>query len=120
VALVAWVPRGLPGRVDELVEPRAPLPDGVPLPSDWGRQAVARARLEPLLEELRLLTRTLPLRFPSPDSFFEALLRPHPLEPREREALRPELERVLASCNNRPPEVHVSARYLVALGRRAP
>jgi hypothetical protein len=27
---------------------------------------------------------------------------------------------VLASCNNRPPEVEVSARYLIALGRRAP
>jgi hypothetical protein len=34
--------------------------------------------------------------------------------------VRPDLERVLASCNNRPPEVEVSARYLIALGRRAP
>jgi SAM-dependent methyltransferase len=120
VALAAWVPRGLPGRVDELVEPHAPLPDGVPPPSDWGRQAVARARLEPLLEELQLLTSTVPLRFPSSESFLDALLRPQPLEPRERAALRPDLERLLASCNNRPPEVDVSARYLVALGRRAP
>jgi SAM-dependent methyltransferase len=120
VAMTAWVPRGLPGRVDELVEPYAPLPDGVPPPSDWGRQAVAGARLEPLLDELQLLTRTVPLRFPSPDSFFDALLRPLPLEPSDRDAMRPCLERVLASCNNRPPEVEVSARYLIALGRRAP
>jgi SAM-dependent methyltransferase len=120
VAVVAWVPRGLPGRVDELVAPYAPLPDGVSPPSDWGRQAVARARLEPLTDELQLLTRTVPLRFPEPDSFFDALLRPLPLGPDDRDAVRPRLERVLASCNNRPPEVDVSGRYLISLGRRAP
>jgi SAM-dependent methyltransferase len=120
VAIAAWVPRGLPGRVDELVEPYAPLPDGVLPPSEWGRQATARARLEPLLDELQLLTRTVPLRFPSPDSFFDALLRPLPLEPSDRDAIRPGLERLLASCNNRSRGVEVGARYLIALGRRAP
>jgi hypothetical protein len=117
VAIAAWVPRGLPGRIDELVEPYAPLPDGVAPPSEWGRQATARARLGPALDELQLLTRTVALRFPSPDSFFDALLRPLPLGPSDRDALRPRLERVLASCNNSPPEVEVSARYLIALGR---
>jgi SAM-dependent methyltransferase len=120
VALTAWVPRGLPGRLDELVEPLAPLPDGVQPPADWGLQSVARARLGPLLDELRLLTRTVQLRFPSPDAFLDALLRPLPLGPRERDSVRPDLERMLASCNNRPPEVEVDARYLVILGRRAP
>jgi SAM-dependent methyltransferase len=120
VAMTAWVPRGLPGRVDELVEPHAPLPDGVQPPADWGVQAVARARLESLLDELQLLTRTVQLCFPSPDSFFDSLLLPHPLGPRERESVRLDLEQVLASCNNRPPEVEVDARYLVILGRRAP
>src|ERR687895_1303097 len=28
VAVTAWIPRGLPGRLDELVEPLAPLPEG--------------------------------------------------------------------------------------------
>lgn len=117
VAIAAWIPRGLPGRLDELIEPYASLPDGVRPPSAWGVQAVARARLEPLVDELQLLTRTVPLRFPSPDAFFDALLRPLPLDRSERAALRVDLERVLASCNNRPPAVEVSARYLVALGR---
>jgi SAM-dependent methyltransferase len=120
LVVAAWVPRGLPGRVDELVEPYAPLPDGVRPPSDWGVQAVARARLEPLLDEVQLLTRTVPLRFPSPDAFFDALFRPLPLGREERDAVRSDLERVLASCNSRPPEVEVAARYLIALGRRAP
>jgi SAM-dependent methyltransferase len=118
VAIAAWVPRGLPGRLDELVAPYSPLPDGVRPSSDWGVQAVARARLEPHLDRLKLLTRTVPLRFPSPDAFFDALLQPLPLGPDERDALRPDLERVLASCNNRPPEVEVGARYLIALGAR--
>ena len=34
VALTAWVPRGLPGRLDELVEPLDPRPDGVRPPAD--------------------------------------------------------------------------------------
>jgi len=102
VAMTAWVPRGL--------QP----------PADWGVQSVARARLESLLDELQLLTRTVQLCFPSPDSFFDSLLLPYPLGPRERDSVRLDLEQVLASCNNRPPEVEVDARYLVIMGRRAP
>jgi SAM-dependent methyltransferase len=113
VALTAWVPKGLPGRLDELVV----LPDGVRPPGDWGVQAVVQQRLEPLLESLELRTRTVQLRFDSADAFFAALLRPHRIE---SEPARPWLERLLASCNNKPPPgVEVDARYLVALGRRA-
>jgi SAM-dependent methyltransferase len=111
VALTAWVPRGLPGRLDELV----PLPDGVPPPSDWGVQAVARRRLEPLLDGLELRTRTVRLSFPDADSFFAALLRPLEVDV---EALRPQLERLLESCNDAVAGVEVGGRYLLALGRR--
>ena len=45
VALAAWVPRGLPGRLDELVEPLDPRPDGVRPPADWGIQEVCDRRL---------------------------------------------------------------------------
>jgi SAM-dependent methyltransferase len=119
VALTAWVPRGLPGRLDELVA----LPDGVRPPSDWGVQAVARERLEPLLDGLELRTRTVQLRFEDADAFFAALLRPLDLD---AGAVRPWLDRLLASCNNAPPAfdgasraVEVDARYLVAIGRRS-
>jgi SAM-dependent methyltransferase len=118
VALAAWVPRGLPGRMDELVEPLAPLPDGVPRPDRWGVEAVARRRLGSLLEDLQLRTRTLPLRFDTPEAAFVALLRPHYLDEARREAVRPAFERLLTSCNNRPPAVEIDARYLVAVGRR--
>ncbi len=118
VALTAWIPRGLPGRMDELVERFAPLPDGVPQPDRWGVEEVARRRLGPLLEDLQLRTRTLPLRFDSPDALFDALVRAHPLDEMDREALRPRFERLLSSCNSAAPAVEIDARYLVMVGRR--
>jgi SAM-dependent methyltransferase len=111
LALTAWVPKGLPGRLDELLD----LPEGVRPPADWGVQSVVRRRLEPLLGELELRTRTVSLSFPDADAFFEALLRP---ERREAGALRPQLVRLLASCNNGIGTVEVDARYLLAVGRR--
>jgi SAM-dependent methyltransferase len=116
VAVTAWIPRGLPGRLDELVEPHVPLPDGVPRPDRWGVEAVMRERLGPVLERLQLRTRTLPLRFDSAEAAFDALLRPYPLDEAQLEALRPGFDSLLASCNNRPPAVEVDARYLVAVG----
>jgi SAM-dependent methyltransferase len=125
VALTAWVPRGLPGRLDELVEAEAPLPDGVRSPADWGVQAVVRQRLEPLLEPFELRTRTVRLAFADADALFEALLRPAPLDVDQRAAIRPAFDDLLASCNNAPPPpddaprpVEIDARYLIALGRR--
>jgi SAM-dependent methyltransferase len=118
VALTAWIPRGLPGRMDELVEPFAPLPDGVPQADRWGVEEVARRRLGPLLEDLQLRTRTLPLRFDSPAAAFDTLVRAHPLDEQDREALLPRFERLLGSCNSAAPAVEIDARYLVAVGRR--
>jgi SAM-dependent methyltransferase len=118
VALAAWIPRGLPGRMDELVAPFAPLPDGVPQPDRWGVEEVVRRRLGPLLEDLQVRTRTLPLRFDSADAAFDAMVRQHPLDSEQRGALRPAFERLLGSCNNRPPAVDVDARYLAVVGRR--
>ncbi len=119
VGLTAWVPRGLPGRLDELVEALAPLPTGVRSPQEWGRQEVVRRRLSRALEDVELRLRTISLRFESADALFETLLAPTPLTAAQREALRPDLDRLLASCNDAPaPAVALSARYLVALGRR--
>jgi SAM-dependent methyltransferase len=113
VGLTAWAPKGLPGRLDELLE----RPEGVPAPSDWGRHEVATRRLDPLLEGLELRTRTVQLGFESPDALFRALLRPHDLG----SAHRPALDRLLASCNNHTGGgVEIDARYLVAVGRRRP
>lgn len=118
VALTAWVPRGLPGRLDELVEDVEPLPDGVLWPSAWGREAAVRRRLGPLLEDLELRTRTLRMSWPSATRAFEVLTAPYWLDEYKLAALRPAFDRLLASCNDRPPEVELNARYLIVTGRR--
>src|SRR5918996_1193588 len=43
VILTAWIPRGLPGRLDEIAHDLE-SPPGVPSPSEWGVQAGARDR----------------------------------------------------------------------------
>jgi SAM-dependent methyltransferase len=118
VGIAAWTPRGLPGRMDELVEPYDPLPDGVPSPERWGVESVARRRLAPLLEDVQLRSRTLPLRFDSAEEAFDALVRAQPGGEEHREALRPGFDGLLASCNTALEAVEIDARYLVVVGRR--
>jgi SAM-dependent methyltransferase len=118
VALAAWVPRGLPGRMDELVDSVEPRPRGAPRPSGWGVEAVVRRRLERLLEQLEVRTRTLTLSFPSAEAAFASFALAHVLDDHQRARLRPAFDRVLASCNNLPPSVQIDARYLVAIGVR--
>ena len=108
VAITAWVPKGLPGRLDELLD----RPEGIRPPSDWGRQEVMRARFEPLLEDLELRTRTVQLRFPG------------------RRRARGGARSARGACGSGstacwPPAttlvegVEIDARYLLASGRRA-
>jgi len=115
VVLAAWVPRGLPGRLPELVEAVDPLPEGVPSSGAWGRADRAETRLAPHLEELELRTCVLSLRFGSADACFNALA-PSTLDAAQRAALRPDFDRLLASANNRPPAVELDARYLLVSG----
>jgi SAM-dependent methyltransferase len=99
VALTAWTPDSLPGRVEDLV----PRPDGVRSPTDWGRDEIARRRLEPILEGVTIQTRTIVLSLPSEDELLAAFLRPHGLD--DAPGLR--------GCG-----AEVSARYLLIRGRR--
>jgi SAM-dependent methyltransferase len=118
VALAAWTPRRLPGGLDELAEPLGVRPTGVPKPSAWGTEPVARRRVEGLLEDLGVRTRVLRLSFKSADDAFDALTRPPGLSAEQRAELRPGFDRLLASCNDRPPAVEIAARYLIVIGRR--
>jgi SAM-dependent methyltransferase len=117
VALSAWIPRGLPGRLHVVAEQIAPLPQGVPSPADWGRQAVVRERLSGLLDELELRTRTVRLRFADADAAFDALAVWAPLDDSQLPVLRPGFDRLLASQNNSGSHVEIDARYLIVSGR---
>ena len=95
VAMTAWSPRSLPGRLEEC---------------DWGDQEVMTRRLGPLLDGLELRTRSVQLRFPDADALAAALAVPA----RERD----HFDRLLASCNNAVGRVEIDARYLIGFGRR--
>jgi SAM-dependent methyltransferase len=99
VGLTAWTPESLPGRAENLVA----RPDGARSATDWGIEAIARARFESLLEDVVVQTRTIMLTFGSEEELLAALLRPHGL------ADAPELR----GCG-----AQVAARYLLARGRR--
>jgi SAM-dependent methyltransferase len=120
VILTAWIPRGLPGRLDEIAHDLELHPAGVPSPSDWGIQAVARDRLAPSLEGIELRTRTVSLRFGDADAAFRALARALPLDPSRHGELRPEFDALLRSTNDGVAGVELPARYLIASGRRPP
>jgi len=94
VALTAWSPRSLPGRLDE---------------SAWDQEMATR-RLGPLLEGLELRTRSVQLRFPDAGAAGAAFGVPP--------SLREHFDRLLASCNNAVEGVEVDARYLLVIGRR--
>jgi SAM-dependent methyltransferase len=117
VVLAAWVPRGLPGGLDEYVERIAPLPHGVPSPREWGVESVCRERLRPLLDELELRTRTIALRFDDADTAFAALAGATPLRQEERAQVRRYFDRLLAAANESRSAIEIRARYLVARGR---
>jgi SAM-dependent methyltransferase len=118
VALAAWAPRGLPGALDRWIEQVLPWPEGQQVPSAWGDQGMAQAHFEGLLEEIELRTRTVALRFPSPDAFYAALTRPLLLDEAQSASLRPRFDAMLAAGNNAPDAVEVDARYLLVRGRR--
>jgi len=99
VALTAWLPNSLPGRVERL----ARLPAGLRSPADWGIEAVARERLEPLLDDLECETQSVRLAFEDEYALLAALLRAHGHDD------APELRGHGAATD---------AGYLLAIGRR--
>jgi SAM-dependent methyltransferase len=119
LAMAAWVPRGLPGRLTEFAEQIVPLPAGVPSPSEWGRAEVATRRLSRVLSDLQIRTRTIRLSFPDPDAAFTSISAPLPFPDSRLDELRPAFDRLLASCNDAIDGVEIAGRYLVAVGRTA-
>lgn len=90
VALAVWSSRGLPG-----------APGASPPPLE-------------LLDDPAVRTRSVQLRFESPDEAFAAMVP----AARRNVAVRERFDRLLAAANNRSPAVDLGARYLLVTGRR--
>jgi SAM-dependent methyltransferase len=116
VALTAWVPRGLPGRLTEFAEQIVPLPLGVPSPSEWGRAGVGAARLGRRFADVEVRTRIVRLAFADEDSAFGAISASVPFPPERTDELRPAFDRLLASCNDALEGVEIPGRYLLVRG----
>jgi hypothetical protein len=116
--LAAWTPTTLPGELDGLRAEVDPPPEGLRLPSDWGRAEIARERLAPHFDHLETRLHTVELRFDSERDCWHALTRPLGLSGIRRGALRPRFDALLEAQNAGPPAVALPARYLVVLGRR--
>ena len=75
VGLAVWGEYGMQGEVFTLLgQFGPPLPEGVPQPREWGDEAVARKRLEPLASSLTLSRRTLRWEFESFDRQWETYM----------------------------------------------
>jgi hypothetical protein len=116
-AIATWVPRGLPGRLFEFAEQIAPLPVGIPSPSEWGRAEIATRRLGPVLCDVEVRTRTVRLSFPDPDAAFTAVSAGLPFPCSRLDELRPAFDRLLSSCNDALDGVEIAGRYLLLRGR---
>ncbi len=117
VAIAAWVPRGLPGRLFEFAEQIAPLPVGIPSPSEWGRAEIATRRLGPVLGGLEIRTRTVRLSFSDTEAAFIAVSAGLPFPFLRLNQLRPAFDRLLSSCNDALDRVEIAGRYLLVRGR---
>ncbi|MBJ7518206.1 MAG: class I SAM-dependent methyltransferase [Solirubrobacteraceae bacterium] len=115
IAVAAWVPRGLPGGLIEHAEHVRPPADGIPSMTTWGRDAIIRNRLGPVLEDLEVRTRTVRIAGLSPDELFTALA-PGTFTDAQREELRPAFDRLLAASSNDPGTVELDARYIAVAG----
>jgi SAM-dependent methyltransferase len=118
LVLAAWTPTTLPGELDRLRAEVDPPPEGVRLPSDWGRPEIAQQRLGPHLDGLQPRLHTVALRFTDAQECWHAFTRPLMLSGNQRGALRPGFDRLLAAQNAAAPAVELRARYLVVAGRR--
>ena len=90
VGLAAWGPYGSQGEMFEVLAGFAPpLPEGVPIPREWGIEEVAEQRLAPLASSLEMRRRTLRWEFDSWDHMWQTLQSAGPAAA-ARSALSPE------------------------------
>jgi SAM-dependent methyltransferase len=68
VGLTAWAPDGFFGRILELGRRFVPPPEGMPRPTDWGDEAIARGRLEGLASHVDVERLAIALTAASPEA----------------------------------------------------
>jgi SAM-dependent methyltransferase len=126
VGLVAWAPEGFQGRVFALGNKYVPMPEGVPVPSLWGEEDVARERLSGLASSLAFERHFIRHEFESPDGWFEFVENAGPSKKRmeavsdaDRAAMRADLLELIGEFNQADDgSMLVDAEYLVVVARK--
>jgi SAM-dependent methyltransferase len=74
VGLAVWGPYGSQGEIFDLLGRYAPpMPDGVPLPREWGVEATAHERLDPLASSVTMERRKMRWEFESFEQMWDTL-----------------------------------------------
>jgi SAM-dependent methyltransferase len=127
VGLTAWTPDEFFGDILGLGRRFVPPPEGVPPPSEWGEEAVARSRLEGLASHVEVERHAIELTAPSPEALTAEFADSAPTYAAARSTLSEEqfaefraetLE--LARRWNRAEDgtLHIDSGYLVIVARK--
>ena len=91
VGMASWIPHG---PFYEMLEVRRkygpPPPEGMPNPTDWGREEPVRERFGGFAARIEAEPRAVPFRWPSPEAAWDFLDRVAPTQQADREALSSE------------------------------
>ena len=127
VGLAVWGPYGLQHEVFCVTQRYAPpLPDGVPGPREWGREEVARERLEGLAARIELERHTMHWEFPSLEAMFHTYAGAGPqaamqesMTPEQRDEIRAEVTEIVQRYNQgEGGSIVVEPEYLQVVARK--
>ena len=126
VGLVAWAPDGFQGRVFAVGNKYVPMPEGVPVPSLWGDEEVARSRLSGLASSLSFERHFIRHEFDSSEGWFDFTRNAGPSRRRletvsdeDRAAMREDILALIDEYNQADDgRVVLEAEYLVVVARK--
>ena len=127
VGLTAWTPEGFFGRLQALVQRFVPVPDGLPLPQEWGDEETARARLEGLAGHVEFERPVLTLTAASPEAYADEFAATAPtfaaakarVGEQEAEELRREIAELARSWSGGGDgPISIEAQYLLIVARK--
>jgi SAM-dependent methyltransferase len=125
--LAAWIPGGVMAQLFQIGRAYAPADPGVPRNEEWGDEATARSRLEPLAAHVDFERRGLEWTAGSAEDFAEEMVAAAPtlaaarrgLPPDRFEALRGDLAEWAARSNTAGGDgLRIEAEYAVIVARR--
>jgi len=126
VGLTAWTPEGFFGGLQAVVQRYVPLPDGFPLPQEWGDEDTARARLDGLAGHVEIERQVLQFTADSPEAYAEEFAATAPtfaaakqrLDEQQVEQLQRELAELAREWGGGDGAISIDAEYLTIVARK--